>query len=137
MLPSRLTRTAAVVTMTLASAAPAVAAPHQDLRSPDTRDAAEHTRPFYFSFYGSDATHVQDLRSPDTRDAAERYVPPTATSLPRVRADLRARLDRLRLGRRRDRRRDQLRPDAARRRRPHDDHAPPRGHVNVSSRCRS
>ncbi len=83
MLPSRLTRTVAVVTVTLASAAPAVAAPGQDLRSPDTRDAAEHTRPFYYSFYGSDAAHVQDLRSPDTRDAAEHYAPPTATS-PRV-----------------------------------------------------
>jgi hypothetical protein len=82
MLLSRITRTAAAATVALAVAAPAAQA-GQDLRSPDTRDAAEHTRPFYYSFYGSDATHVQDLRSPDTRDAAEHYVPPTATS-PRV-----------------------------------------------------
>lgn len=79
MLPSRLTRTAAATTVALAVAVPAAQA-GQDLRSPDTRDAAEHTRPFYYSFYGNDATHVQDLRSPDTRDAAEQYVPPTVTS---------------------------------------------------------
>jgi hypothetical protein len=42
----------------LALAGPTAASAHQDLRSPDTRDAA------------AAATTGQDLRSPDTRDAA-------------------------------------------------------------------
>jgi hypothetical protein len=41
-------------------ATPAAAQPNQDLRSPDTRDAA---------------TVVQDLRPPDVRDVANRYDP--------------------------------------------------------------
>src|SRR4051812_5200753 len=54
----RPTRSAALGLPLVALAAPAAAAQSQDLRSPDTRDAAV-------------ATQVrQDLRSPDTRDAA-------------------------------------------------------------------
>ena len=55
------------VTATLATAAPALATPYQDLRSADARDAArlaiaeQRTPP---------AHPTQDLRSPDTRDAA-------------------------------------------------------------------
>jgi hypothetical protein len=48
--------TAAAALLALAMSAPALA--QQDLRSPDTRDAAIA------------ATHKQDLRSPDARDAA-------------------------------------------------------------------
>ena len=51
---SRLTTLAAALLASAALAAPAVA--QQDLRSPDTRDAAAQTS--------------QDLRSPDARDAA-------------------------------------------------------------------
>jgi hypothetical protein len=42
-----------------AALAPAAAAQHQDLRSPDARDAARPDPP------------AQDMRSPDARDAAE------------------------------------------------------------------
>ena len=49
--------TAAAALLALAMSAPALA--QQDLRSPDTRDAAIA------------ATHKQDLRSPDARDAAD------------------------------------------------------------------
>jgi hypothetical protein len=52
-------RTVATTIAIGAVLAPAAAA-QQDLRSPDTRDAAER------------AQRTQDLRSPDTRDAAER-----------------------------------------------------------------
>jgi hypothetical protein len=65
MLPSRSTRAAIVLTAALLAGAPAAQA-GQDLRSPDTRDAATH----YHSDYASDATRAQDLRSPDARDAA-------------------------------------------------------------------
>jgi hypothetical protein len=51
--------TAAAALLALAMSAPALAQPQQDLRSPDTRDAAIA------------ATHKQDLRSPDARDAAD------------------------------------------------------------------
>jgi hypothetical protein len=62
----RLTRPAALGLALAALAAPTAAA-QQDLRSPDTRDAAQAT---------TAAAPSQDLRSPDTRDAAlaqERY----------------------------------------------------------------
>jgi hypothetical protein len=49
--------TAAAALLALAMSAPALA--QQDLRSPDTRDAA------------TAATHKQDLRSPDARDAGD------------------------------------------------------------------
>jgi hypothetical protein len=55
----RLTRSAALGLALAALAAPAASAQQQDLRSPDTRDAAQA------------AQAAQDLRSPDTRDAAE------------------------------------------------------------------
>lgn len=61
----RVTRSAALA---LALAAPAAAAQQHDLRSPDTRDAAQSAQP------------PQDLRSPDTRDAAGR----TTLSTPAV-----------------------------------------------------
>jgi hypothetical protein len=54
-----ISRTVAATLAIGAVLAPAAAA-QQDLRSPDTRDAAER------------AERVQDLRMPDTRDAAER-----------------------------------------------------------------
>ncbi|MGH2949872.1 MAG: hypothetical protein ACRDPC_27030, partial [Solirubrobacteraceae bacterium] len=59
----RINRPLAVALAAGAVMAPSAGAQYQDLRSPDTRDAAEPPR-----FY-------QDLRSPDTRDAAE---PPRA-----------------------------------------------------------
>jgi hypothetical protein len=57
---TQLITTAALVA---ACAVPATAAAQgQDLRSPDTRDAAEAA--------AAEEQHYQDLRSPDTRDAA-------------------------------------------------------------------
>ena len=53
------TKTLAIALVAAAISAPGAAA-QQDLRSPDTRDAAQST--------------VQDLRSPDTRDAAQSTV---------------------------------------------------------------
>jgi hypothetical protein len=51
-------------------ATPAAAQPGQDLRSPDTRDAA---------------TVSGDLRSPDVRDVANRYAPrPSAVTTPQA-----------------------------------------------------
>ena len=54
----RLTRSTALGLALVALAAPTAAAQSQDLRSPDTRDAAVATQ------------DGQDLRNPDTRDAA-------------------------------------------------------------------
>jgi hypothetical protein len=54
----RLTRSAALCLTLAALAAPTAAAQQQDLRTPDTRDAA------------GAAQIPRDLRSPDTRDAA-------------------------------------------------------------------
>src|SRR3954447_8520433 len=59
MLINRRTLIAAGLAFALLTA-PAAAQPGQDLRSPDTRDAA---------------TLSQDLRSPDVRDVANRYAP--------------------------------------------------------------
>ena len=64
----RVTRSAALALALAALAAPAAAAQQHDLRSPDTRDAAQSAQP------------PQDLRSPDTRDAAGR----TTLSTPAV-----------------------------------------------------
>jgi len=61
-------RSRAIITTTAlvaACALPASAAAQQDLRSPDTRDAANG-----IGLYGETAAVSQDLRSPDTRDAA-------------------------------------------------------------------
>jgi hypothetical protein len=61
----RITTTAGTLLATTALVtAPALAAPHQDLRSPDARDAAAR------------AVTRQDLRSPDARDAATRSATP-------------------------------------------------------------
>src|SRR5262245_7687183 len=57
---SRITRSAALGLALAALAAPTALAQEQDLRMPDTRDAAE----------GYNPTLSQDLRSPDARDAA-------------------------------------------------------------------
>ena len=54
----------AAAVMAAAAFAPSASAT-QDLRSPDTRDAAN----------GSSPSAVQDLRSPDARDAAIGYAP--------------------------------------------------------------
>ena len=54
-------RRAAALMAVSALAVPGGAAAQQDLRSPDTRDAAA----------ASQAASVQDLRSPDARDAAD------------------------------------------------------------------
>jgi hypothetical protein len=59
----RVVRTVAVA-VTLAAASPAAAGATQDLRSPDTREAAAATAP------------RTDLRSPDVRDVAGRTVAP-------------------------------------------------------------
>jgi hypothetical protein len=57
----RITTTAGTLLATVALATPALAqSGHQDLRSPDARDAAA----------AAAATPRQDLRSPDARDAA-------------------------------------------------------------------
>jgi hypothetical protein len=63
--PHRFTRPAALG-LTLAALAAPTAAAQQDLRSPDTRDAARTS-----SLAGTTSTPRQDLRSPDTRDYAE------------------------------------------------------------------
>jgi hypothetical protein len=62
----RLTHSAALGLVVAALAAPTAAAQHQDLRSPDTRDAATpHGNPWQGL-----PSPTQDLRSPDARDAA-------------------------------------------------------------------
>ena len=53
-----------------AALAPAASAMPQDLRSPDTRDAASTS-----SLAGTSSGASQDLRSPDTRDVANGYAP--------------------------------------------------------------
>jgi hypothetical protein len=58
----RLTHAAALGLAVAALAAPTAAAQHQDLRSPDTRDAARSL--------STGAGQQRDLRSPDTRDYA-------------------------------------------------------------------
>ena len=61
-------RSRAIITTTAlvaACALPASAAAQQDLRSPDTRDAANG-----IGLYGETAAVSQDLRSPDAQDAA-------------------------------------------------------------------
>jgi hypothetical protein len=58
----RITRSTALGLALAALAAPTAAAQQQDLRSPDTRDAARAA--------ATAAGQQQDLRSPDTRDAA-------------------------------------------------------------------
>ena len=63
--PHRFTRPAALG-LTLAALAAPTAAAQQDLRSPDTRDAARTS-----SLAGTTSTPRQDLRPPDTRDYAE------------------------------------------------------------------
>jgi LPXTG-motif cell wall-anchored protein len=55
-------------------ATPAAAQANQDLRSPDTRDAANHYNP-------RPANPWQDLRSPDTRDFANHYNPQADVSV--------------------------------------------------------
>ncbi len=84
----RITHTAVVGVVVAALAAPGAAA-QQDLRMPDTREAAAAS---------TSAHRAQDLRMPDTRDAAARFaqrtvtVPgfPVPTPLPDVRQDLRS-----------------------------------------------
>ena len=77
----RLTRSAALGLALTAIAAPAAGA-QQDLRSPDTRDAAEGYAPPPPSSIAAPADSAyQDLRSPDTRDAAEGYAPSTGQDL--------------------------------------------------------
>jgi hypothetical protein len=56
----QLTRSAALALVAVALVVPAAAAQHQDLRSPDAREAAR----------SAPASARQDLRSPDTRDQA-------------------------------------------------------------------
>jgi hypothetical protein len=83
----RITHTAVVGVVVAALAAPGAAA-QQDLRMPDTREAAA----------ASTARGPQDLRMPDTRDAAARVAQRTVTMpglavptpLPDVRQDLRS-----------------------------------------------
>jgi hypothetical protein len=71
----RLTRSATLGLALAALAAPTAAA-QQDLRSPDTRDAAEgYAPPPPSSIAAPAGSAYQDLRSPDTRDAAEGYAP--------------------------------------------------------------
>jgi hypothetical protein len=68
----RLSRSAALGLALAALAAPAAGA-QQDLRSPDTRDAAEgYTPPPPSSIATPPGSPYQDLRSPDARDAADR-----------------------------------------------------------------
>jgi hypothetical protein len=62
----RLTTAAGTALAVAALAAGSASAQSQDLRSPDTRDAAEGRYP---------AVVHQDLTSPDARDAAERRTP--------------------------------------------------------------
>jgi hypothetical protein len=64
---TKLRRSLACALIASSIAAPAAFAAPQDLRSPDTRDAAEQSQP--------PASPVQDLRSPDARDAATRPQP--------------------------------------------------------------
>jgi hypothetical protein len=66
---TRIARTAAVALALGAFIAPTAFA-QQDLRSPDTRDAA------------AAAVNTQDLRSPDTRDIAIGHVAPVDVSVP-------------------------------------------------------
>ena len=76
----RLTRAAAIAVAIAATAAPTASAddhwrtqpaPPQDLRSPDTRDAAQH-RGLYQPIRPQDQPQPpQDLRNPDTRDFAD------------------------------------------------------------------
>lgn len=61
-------RDAAAVTSSVTATAAAVP---QDLRSPDARDAAARTS----SLAGTVAAPRQDLRSPDARDVGQRYAP--------------------------------------------------------------
>jgi hypothetical protein len=63
----------AVAGLAIAAVAAAPAAAQQDLRSPDTRDAAQGR-----GVYSAPAASPQDLRSPDTRDAALGRGPSTA-----------------------------------------------------------
>jgi hypothetical protein len=73
----RLTRSAALGLAVAALAAPAAGA-QQDLRSPDTRDAAEGYAPPPPSSIATPAgSEYQDLRSPDARDAARLADTPT------------------------------------------------------------
>ena len=73
----RLTRSAALGLALAALAAPAAGA-QQDLRSPDTRDAAEgYAPPPPSSIAASAESDYQDLRSPDARDAARLAEGPT------------------------------------------------------------
>ncbi len=87
----RLTRSAALGLALTAFAAPAATA-QQDLRSPDTRDAAEgYAPPPPSSIAESTGSAYQDLRSPDTRDAAEGYAPsPSSAIVSSARQDLRS-----------------------------------------------
>jgi hypothetical protein len=68
---TRLTTTAAALLATAAFVAPA-GAQTQDLRSPDTRDAATPAQ----------VAPAQDLRSPDARDVAAGRVSPTVVITP-------------------------------------------------------
>src|SRR3954471_2951770 len=70
--------TAAGTTLAVAALVAGPASAQQDLRSPDTRDAAAGRYP---------AVVHQDLRSPDARDAAEGRYPAAS---PELRQDLRS-----------------------------------------------
>lgn len=87
----RLTRSAALGLALAALAAPTAAA-QQDLRSPDTRDAAEgYAPPPPSSIAAGTGSAYEDLRSPDTRDAAEGYAPsPTSAIVSSPAQDLRS-----------------------------------------------
>ena len=74
----------ATTTAALALAAPAAAVAQQDLRSPDSRDAAVGVRQDLRSPDAREAATVvrQDLRSADARDAAVRPTPVPAAPSP-------------------------------------------------------
>jgi hypothetical protein len=69
-----ISRAVAVALVTASAIAPTAAADHQDLRSPDTRDAAigldRPTEELTFPGLARWNTPGQDLRMPDTKDAA-------------------------------------------------------------------
>jgi|SRR5215217_394699 len=78
--------------LTLAGSAPAAAVYEQDLRMPDTRDAAEASthQPPPSSIAVKAERHYQDLRTPDARAAGEgrglyAQDPPTPVSVVQVR----------------------------------------------------
>ena len=92
--PTRAALTAALALALVAIGVTPAAAQSQDLRSPDTRDAATAAQPAYVDLRSPDARDAaraaaldneprgsapsQDLRSPDTRDAARASATPAS-----------------------------------------------------------